>query len=152
MINDIHTKYPAPYKAKDGHFVRSKAELLIDNWFYEKRIVHAYELDIVIPNDPMGEVTCDWYLPDYDCYVEYFGMTDDPKYAARMKQKIAFYERNRLNLVALEDEDIGRLDKRLDKLFAEHVEKETPRYCQDCNIQINNLPANYKYCPRCFNW
>jgi len=31
------------YRTEDGHWVRSKAELIIDNWLYRGRIVHAYE-------------------------------------------------------------------------------------------------------------
>ena len=36
-------KFEAKLRSTDGHFVRSKAEMLIDNWLYMAEIVHAYE-------------------------------------------------------------------------------------------------------------
>src|SRR5690554_5314699 len=36
-------KFEAKHRSADGHFVRSKAEMLIDNWLYMAEIVHAYE-------------------------------------------------------------------------------------------------------------
>ena len=41
--DDFREKFEAKHRATDGHFVRSKAEMLIDNWLYMAEIVHAYE-------------------------------------------------------------------------------------------------------------
>ena len=43
MSIEIRDKVDALHKATDGHFVRSKAEMLIDNWRYMAEIPHAYE-------------------------------------------------------------------------------------------------------------
>ena len=40
---DFRLKLKADKRTSDGHYVRSRAELLIDNFFYTNSIVHAYE-------------------------------------------------------------------------------------------------------------
>lgn len=44
-------KFPATHRAADGHMVRSRAEMLIDNWLYMAEIVHAYERKLPIEED-----------------------------------------------------------------------------------------------------
>ena len=36
------------YKTRDGHFVRSRGEVMIDNYLYTSRVAHAYELDLIL--------------------------------------------------------------------------------------------------------
>ena len=89
--------------------VRSRGEVLIDNWLYVQGIVHAYERRLPIEED----VLCDFYLPKGNVYIEYWGMEKDPKYAARMQTKRAIYERCGFNLVQLSDNDVMSLDDAL---------------------------------------
>ena len=56
---NFRDKFKAEHRATDGHMVRSKAEMLIDNWLYMEGIVHAYERKLPIEED----VYCDFYLP-----------------------------------------------------------------------------------------
>ena len=56
---DFREKFPAKYRATDGHLVRSRAEMIIDNWLYMSGIVHAVERKLPIEED----VYCDFYLP-----------------------------------------------------------------------------------------
>lgn len=44
-------RFPARHRTTDGHLVRSKAELLIDNWLYMAGIVHAYERRLPIQEE-----------------------------------------------------------------------------------------------------
>ncbi len=99
-------KFDAKYRAMDGHFVRSRGELAVDNWLYVTGIVHAYERKLPIEE----EVYSDFYLPGGKVYVEYWGMEDDAKYAARKAKKLAIYEKHGYSLVELNDEDICSLD------------------------------------------
>jgi hypothetical protein len=39
----VRKKFPDKHRSTDGHLVRSKAEVLIDNWLYMAGIVQAYE-------------------------------------------------------------------------------------------------------------
>jgi len=103
---DFRTKYPANIRARDGHYVRSRAEALIDNWFHCERIAHEYEREVVTE-----KMWCDFYLPDGGIYVEFWGLESNPKYAARKKAKIALYRKYDLPLLEIVDADINRLDE-----------------------------------------
>lgn len=104
-------KYAATYRATDGHWVRSKGEMLIDNWLYMSGVVHAYERQLPIEEDRF----CDFYIPDGKVYIEYWGLDKDPKYAARMKEKVEIYHKYGLNLIELTDDDVKNLDDQLPK-------------------------------------
>ena len=112
-VEDGRLRFPAKYRTTDGHYVRSRAELAIDNWLYMQGIVHAYERKLPIEED----VYCDFYLPDKKVYIEYWGMEKDPKYAARKEEKRALYARNGLNLVELADAELENLDDNLARLL-----------------------------------
>jgi hypothetical protein len=113
-------KFPATYRATDGHMVRSRGEMLIDNWLYMQGIVHAYERRLPIEQD----VLCDFYLPSGKVYIEYWGMESDDRYAQRMAQKQQIYRESGLNLVELTDNDIQNLD--------DVLPRELIRYGLDC--------------------
>jgi len=59
-------KFEAKHRSADGHFVRSKAEMIIDNWLYMAEIVHAYERKLPIEED----VYSDFYIPTGKVYVD----------------------------------------------------------------------------------
>lgn len=109
-VNEIDTsfrdKFQAKHRAADGHFVRSKAEMLIDNWLYMSEIVHAYERKLPIEED----VYCDFYLPVGKVYIEYWGLENDAKYIERKKSKLEIYRKYGFNLIELLDSDIQNLD------------------------------------------
>lgn len=50
-MDSFRHKFEATHRATDGHFVRSKAEMLIDNWLYMAEIVHAYERKLPIEEE-----------------------------------------------------------------------------------------------------
>lgn len=106
-------RFPARHRTTDGHLVRSKAELLIDNWLYMAGIVHAYERQLPIQE----EVYCDFYLPAGKVYVEYWGLEQDAAYAARKQRKRALYAKYQLQLIELTDAEIRSLDDCLPKLL-----------------------------------
>lgn len=106
-------KFKADYRTTDGHFVRSKAEALIDNWLYMAGIVHAYERKL-----PVEETLySDFYLPAGRVYIEYWGYETDSRYQARMAEKRIVYEKYNLNLIELTDQDVLNLDDRLPTLL-----------------------------------
>ncbi|MCM3470439.1 hypothetical protein [Brevibacillus borstelensis] len=106
--NDVsfREKFEAKHRTADGHFVRSKAEMIIDNWLYMSEIVHAYERKLPIEED----VYCDFYLPIGKVYIEYWGMENDPKYLDRKKAKLDIYQKYGFHLIELTDADIQNLD------------------------------------------
>jgi hypothetical protein len=106
-------KFAATHRATDGHWVRSKAEMLIDNWLYMSGIVHAYERELPIEE----ELYCDFYIPDGKVYIEYWGLEGDPKYVARKRAKLELYQKYGFNLIELTDELVKNLDDYLPKLL-----------------------------------
>lgn len=103
----------AQHRTTDGHFVRSKAEVLIDNWLYMAELVHAYERRLPIEE----EVYCDFYIPGGKVYVEYWGYENEPEYLARKKAKQELYQKYELNLIELSDEHIKNLDDYLPRML-----------------------------------
>ena len=104
---DFRSKFPANFRTLDGHFVRSKAEVIIDNYLYQNQIIHAYERKVPIEE----ELYCDFYIPaGKKVYIEYWGLEEDKKYANRKEVKIDLYKKSELNLIELRDSDISNLD------------------------------------------
>jgi len=109
------------YKTKDGHFVRSRGEVIIDNYLFECKLPHAYERSLPIEED----VLCDWYIPPFGMnaskpvYIEFWGM-DTKKYLERKKQKQIIYSKYpELHLIELEDKDLHDLDRVLGSKLTE---------------------------------
>jgi hypothetical protein len=117
-LTEFRDKFRPEHRATDGHYVRSKAELIIDNWLYVSKIVHAYERKL-----PIEEVIyCDFYIPTGKVYIEYWGLEDD-KYRARKAKKLEIYKKYNLNLIELFDKEISNLE---DKLPAKLLEFGVP--------------------------
>lgn len=109
-------RFPAEHRTTDGHLVRSKAEMLIDNWLYMSEVVHAYERRLPIEE----EVYCDFYLPAGKVYIEYWGLENDSAYNARRQTKTEIYRRYDLKLIELTDEHIRNLDDYLPKMLLKY--------------------------------
>jgi hypothetical protein len=102
------TIFKAEFRTADGHYVRSKAEVIIDNWLFMNGMVHAYEKRLPIE----AELYSDFFIPSSNgnVYIEYWGYEDDPKYLDRKQKKIALYKDNGFNMIGLNDEDVKDID------------------------------------------
>lgn len=109
--NNFRDKFPATIRTRDGHMVRSRAEVIIDNALYEYKLAHAYERKLPIEED----LYSDFYIPSENVYVEFWGMENDPKYLERKKIKLEIYKKYDFKLIELTDEDILNLDDHLPK-------------------------------------
>jgi predicted transcriptional regulator len=114
--HDFREKFEAKHRATDGHFVRSKAEMLIDNWLYMAEIVHAYERKLPIEED----VYSDFYIPTGKVYIEFWGYENNPKYLARKTAKQEIYKKYGFNLIELTDEEVFNLDDILPRLLLKY--------------------------------
>lgn len=112
-MDSFRHKFEATHRSTDGHFVRSKAEMLIDNWLYMAEIVHAYERKLPIEE----EMYCDFYIPTGKVYIEFWGYENDAKYLARKQEKLAIYRKYNFNLIELTDKDVLNLDDILPRLL-----------------------------------
>lgn len=114
--DNFREKFEAKHRTIDGHYVRSKAEMLIDNWLYQYGLVHAYERKLPIDED----VYCDFYIPSGNgrpqaVYIEFWGLENDPKYTERKNKKIEIYKHEGLSLIELTDADLQNIDDILAK-------------------------------------
>jgi hypothetical protein len=109
--DNFRDKFPATMRTKDGHMVRSRAEVIIDNALYDYKLAHAYERKVPIEED----VYSDFFIPTENVYIEFWGLENDPKYAERKKAKLSLYKKYDFKLIELTDEDISNLDDHLPK-------------------------------------
>ena len=109
--DNFREKFPATLRTKDGHMVRSRAEVIIDNALYDYKLAHAYERRLPIEED----LYSDFFIPTENVYIEFWGMEDDPKYAERKKIKMEIYKKYDFKLIELNDNDILNLDDHLPK-------------------------------------
>jgi len=97
------------FKCRDTHMVRSSGEVRIDDWLSENKIKHTCEEKL-----PISDLLyCDWYLPEYDVYIEFWGSVHKKDNGAHRKHKEKIYKNNGLKLINIEDEDLINLNDRL---------------------------------------
>ena len=121
--DDLTEKFPATFKAIDGHYVRSEAEQTIDNFLFRNGIIHAYEKRL--PGDKC--FYCDFYIPPLNkitqsVYIEYWGMENDETYLEGKKTKLEIYTREQLQLVEITKNNLKNLKAYLtEKLRLFHI-------------------------------
>ena len=93
----------------DGRKVRSRAEALISNFFYNNKIRSVYEKTIYYEeNGESKTLHPDFYLPDYDVYIEY----NEIKKKAYLKSKEytkKIYDQLGFTVIIMTDEDLNSL-------------------------------------------
>ena len=108
---NFRDKFKAEYRTNDGHYVRSRAEVIISNWLFGECIAHAYEKRVPIEED----MYCDFYIPKGKIYIEFWGYEEDEKYLARKEKKKHLYKKYSLNLIEIDNEIINNIDDFLPK-------------------------------------
>ncbi|MDF3029202.1 MAG: hypothetical protein K0S23_3509 [Fluviicola sp.] len=106
-LDDFRQAHPPTKRTADGHYVRSRAEVLIDNFLYTNGIVHAYERRVNIEE----LMYCDFYLPKEKIFIEFWGLEENTKYEARKKVKLELYAKYGYKLIEIKNSDIDNLDE-----------------------------------------
>ena len=113
VVDEFRGKFPGTIRTTDGHFVRSRAEAMIDNWLYMNEILHIYEKSL-----PIEELLIsDFFIPAGNVYIEFWGLENDPKYLKRKERKLEIYKENNFNLIELKDVHLNNLDDHLPKML-----------------------------------
>lgn len=113
---DFRLKYETKYRTKDGHYVRSRAELIIDNWLYDNNILHEYEKRITDDNTN-NHIFSDFYIKEKNLYIEYYGLNTN-EYKNKIEYKRKIYEQNNLKCIELYEKDLENIEDVLeDKLL-----------------------------------
>lgn len=91
----------------DGTLVQSDGERRIAEWLRAHNVAYRYDARLRIIEG--FQIRPDFYLPEYDVYIEYWGM-DTPRYKAGMYLKQDLYMHAGKRLISLYPEDKHRLD------------------------------------------
>ena len=117
------------FKCIDDHTVRSKGELIIDNYLYNHGILHEYEKKFKVHGKP---ILCDWFLPEFDIFIEHWGFYGK-EYMKRKEEKIKLYNKGNLNLISIEDVMFQDINKNLNRLLTKFINlNESVKHCPNC--------------------
>jgi hypothetical protein len=97
-------------EAADGTLVQSDGERLIAEWLAAHRIVYRYDNRFRIIKG--YALRPDFYLPEHDLYLEYWGMEDNLDYQIGMLEKKKLYQQSGKRLLSFyrhEKADLPRL-------------------------------------------
>lgn len=119
---DIRKKWPRDFLCEDGHYVRSLAELSIDNWLFRHDYIHSYEKKCFLPSQPKAIIISDFYIPKMDIYIEYWGKYDK-KYLSHKNAKKELYKENKINLIEINFNQLKILDDIMPVLILSFKEK-----------------------------
>jgi len=99
-----------------GEVVKSWGEKMIADYFHAHNIKYQYEKPASDSSNRRVISRPDFYLPEYDIYVEYWGMvnTEEPgkrrEYVKGMEWKMARYRESGLKVISVYPKDLGHLD------------------------------------------
>jgi hypothetical protein len=101
-----------------GEEVRSRAEQRIADYFAAHNIRYVYEQELKTKSlfFDYRISTPDFYLPDYNVYVEYWGLVDADdratreRYVRSMKRKMAIYHRHNIKFISIYPSNLENLD------------------------------------------
>jgi hypothetical protein len=146
-----------------GEYVRSKAEQAIGDYFTKQNILYQYEKTARTNNLVFKEKISkpDFYLTQYDLYVEYWGLLDtkdkrmNSRYKKKMRYKMARYHENKIHFVSLYPDNLSNLDYVFRGKFREVKGFDLPRvsngatrprFCESCGKQTE--PGS-RFCGNC---
>ena len=111
-------------RAKDGRLVRSLSEKIIIDYFFDHFIRVVYEKTISYTNEngEEKELHPDFYLPDYNLYIEFNGLTN--KAYLKMKNYASkIYKEKDLNVEILESNDIDEIEVTMERLLNKYKKR-----------------------------
>jgi hypothetical protein len=106
-LSSFRQKFEAKHRTLDGHYVRSKGELIIDNWLYMNGVVHAYDRQLPIEQD----VLSDFYLPTGKVYLQYWGNDNGETDERQQHQIRTIYQEHNFALIEVFPAEIDKLDE-----------------------------------------
>lgn len=94
------------YKCEDGRKVRSRAEVIISNFLFNNKVRAIYEKDVFYEENGVSKcLHPDFYLPDYDIYIEYNELTNK-NYLESKKYTQKIYDSLHFKVIIMNDDDL----------------------------------------------
>jgi len=113
VVDDAKTK-----RTEDGTAVQSQGERRIGDFLSQRRIAYVYDERYRMAGDV--RIRPDFYLPEFDLYIEYWGM-DTPEYVENMKKKLFLYQRAGKKLISLSFRDFDQLEAILEEKLSRYI-------------------------------
>lgn len=104
--------------ATDGTAVQSAGEKRIADWLSARKIAYVYDERFRVARDTL--IRPDFYLPEFDLYIEYWGM-DTPEYNANRQKKLWLYQRAGKKLVSISFLDLPNLEAVLSLKLSRYI-------------------------------
>lgn len=104
---EIQVELNKTIEARDGTVVQSEGERRIADWFTAHGVTYRYDAKFRIIGE--FQIRPDFYLPELDVYVEYWGL-DTPQYKMSMFKKQTLYQQEGKRLISVHPADLPRLD------------------------------------------
>lgn len=130
LLDKLDTKFCYSGKSvrtSSGIRVRSKAERRIAELLDSCCIPYRYEHPITIDGIKLHP---DFFLPNEDVYIEFWGMPRYGKYYRTMKKKKHLYSKHGIKVIHLYPKDMSKLEKRLATLYKEATGVPLPCCCR----------------------
>lgn len=139
--------------------MKSRAEQRIADYFTENGIRYVYEkgaqTDALIFKQTFAHP--DFYLSDYNVYVEYWGLVDASKeYQRNMKWKMVQYHKNKIKFVSIYPDNMENINWIFRAKFRKTMGFDLPktsergrntvRYCSSCGTPITPIT---RFCTKC---
>ena len=96
--------------APDGTVVQSEGERRLAAWLSDHGLAYRYDAKFRIIGE--FQIRPDFYLPELDVYIEYWGL-DTPQYKMSMYKKQALYQQEGKRLISVYPRDLPSLDSLL---------------------------------------
>jgi hypothetical protein len=93
-------------EARDGTVVQSEGERRIAEWLTSHGIAYRYDAKFRIIGE--FQIRPDFYLPELDVYIEYWGL-DTPQYKMSMFKKQMLYQQEGKRLISIYPADLPRV-------------------------------------------
>jgi len=118
---EVQVELRKTIETSEGGVVQSRGEQRIADWLTANGLVYRYDAKFRI----LGEfqIRPDFYLPEIDVYVEYWGL-DTPQYKMSMYKKQMLYQQEGKKLISVYPNDLPQLDTLLKqklRLFGVHL-------------------------------
>ena len=104
---EIQVEINKTIEARDGTLVQSKGEKQIAEWLTAHGLAYRYDNKYRIIGE--FQIRPDFYLPELDVYIEYWGL-DTPQYKMSMHKKHLLYQQEGKRLISVYPRDLSSLD------------------------------------------
>jgi len=145
LFQQERNEYGTPSTTLHGEQVKSLGEKQIADYFTKSGIRYVYEwraqTNAIIFKRTFAYP--DFFLPDYNVYVEYWGLLGASKeYERIMKWKMAQYHQNKIKFISLYHDNLRNLDWVFRTKFRKVVGIDLPAKPQ-------LTPGSARFCPNC---